>query len=379
MNEQAEQKTVTQNPASGSEEAATWRQDVEVTIRNAGCVVTLNRPKALNALTTDMRAQVARNMVGLRRNPEIYALIICSSSARAFCAGGDVREMSALAQTDQQAARDMLAAEYQLNWNLECFSKPTISLIDGMIMGSGVGLSAYGTHRVAGTGYVFAMPEVAIGFFPDVGVSSLLARMPSEIGTYLGLTGAKIDRADAFYLGVVTHCIAADKFAAITAQLCDADPVDPVLDALHEDPGASHIKELAPVIQRCFAASDVAQIIANLQAVRGDHQQWADETIAAMTAASPLSLKVTLRLIRAAQTMDLRQTLIVDYRLGCRFVAAADFHEGVRAALIDKDGKPQWQPARLEDVTEEMVDAYFMPLGDDDLQLKSRAEMQIVK
>ena len=173
-------------------------------------------------------------------------MLIASSSERAFCAGGDVREMADWGRNRMAEARRSLAAEYALNWSLDRFTKPTISLIDGVVMGGGVGITLYGTHRVAGERYRFAMPETGIGLFPDDGVSRVLARLPDEIGMYLALTGRSVGPADAYRLGLATHCIPARRFGEIRAAVCDADPVDPVLDTRHEEPGPGELDAVAP-------------------------------------------------------------------------------------------------------------------------------------
>jgi enoyl-CoA hydratase len=203
--------------------------------REGAAAVTLNRPAALNALTTVMRAAIAEAVPRWARDPQIYAVAIASASERAFCAGGDIKETTQWGRSRKAEAVKSLAAEYSLNWLLECFTKPTVSLIDGVVIGSGVGISLYGTHRVAGERYRFAMPETGIGLFPDDGVSWAFARMPDEIGMYLALTGRAIGRADAYRLGLVTHCIPAARFGEIPAALGVADTVDPLLDDRHED------------------------------------------------------------------------------------------------------------------------------------------------
>jgi enoyl-CoA hydratase len=272
-----------------------------------------------------------------------------------------------------------LAEEYSLNWLHECFSKPTISLIDGAVMGSGVGISLYGTHRVAGPRYRFAMPEVAIGLFPDVGTAHALAQMPGEIGMYLALTGRSIGPADAYALGLLTHCIPVEQYEEIKHALIDTWPVDPLLDARHVDPGPGELVPFAETIGLCFGAATVEDVIERLSEIDGPQREWAEAVIADMNAASPLSLKVTHRHLREAKTRDLRQTLQIDYRLACRFLDGHDFYEGVRAALIDKDRKPSWQPARLEDVSAAMVEDYFAPLNSYELVLPTRKEMQAAR
>jgi enoyl-CoA hydratase len=246
-------------------------------------------------------------------------------------------------------------------------------------MGSGVGITLYGTHRVAGERYKFAMPECAIGLFPDVGVAYTLARLPDAIGMYLGLTGRSIGPADAYALGLVTHCIPAARYEEIKTALAETWPVDPLLDERHLDPGPRELAPYTGVIARCFSAGSVEEILARLAAVDGAERGFAEGVIADLKARSPLSLKVTHRHIRDARALDLRQTLMVDYRLACRFLEGHDFYEGVRAALIDKDGKPGWQPQRLEEVTPAMVEDYFASMGSGELALPTRQEMQAAR
>ena len=353
--------------------------DILIGTDGAVGLVTLNRPAALNALTTGMRAAIAEAFPRWARDPQIYAVVIASASERAFCAGGDVKETTQWGRSRKAEAVKSLAAEYALNWLLECFTKPTVSLIDGVVIGSGVGISLYGTHRVAGERYRFAMPETGIGLFPDDGVSWAFARMPDEIGMYLALTGRAIGRADAYRLGLVTHCIPAARFGEITAALRAADTVDPLLDDRHQDPGPGELERMSGAIAHCFAADTVEGIVERLRAEQGSSATWAVGVLDDLSRRSPTSLKITHRHVRSARKLDLRETLRQDFRLGCRCLDGHDFYEGVRALLIDRDQAPKWQPSRLEDVSEAMVDAYFAPLGPDELELPSRAEMQAVR
>lgn len=325
-----------------------------------------------------MRAAMAATFPRWSRDPQIYAVVVRSGSDRAFCAGGDIREMAEWGRGRKADAFKSLAAEYTLNWLLDCFMKPTVSLIDGVVVGSGVGISLYGTHRVAGERYRFAMPETGIGLFPDDGVSWAFARMPDEIGMYLGLTGRAIGRADAYRLGLATHCIPASRFEEVRAGLADADPVDPLLDDRHEDPGPGELEPWRKVIARCFSADSVEAVIARLGSETGTAATWAQGVIEDLGARSPTSLKITHRHIRAARKLDLRATLVEDFRLGCRCLEAHDFYEGVRAQLIDRDRAPRWQPPALGEVSEAMVHNYFSSLGPAELELPSRAEMQSV-
>lgn len=363
----------------GAKAGAAASEDIHIGIQGAAAVITLDRPRALNALDTAMRERMTASFPRFARDPQVYCVVVRSAGPRAFCAGGDVRELTAWAREDMGRARKALADEYNLNWLLECFSKPTISLIEGAVMGSGVGISLYGTHRVAGERYKFAMPETAIGLFPDVGVAHALARMPDEIGTYLGLTGRAIGRADALALGLVTHCVPAAAFAEITAALVDADPVDPLLDGRHVDPGPGEIEPRRPAIARCFSARTVPEILTRLEAEDGAGRDWAREVASELETRSPLSLAVTLRHLREARQVGLRETLQVDYRLACRFLRDHDFYEGVRAALVDKDGAAKWRPASIGEVTEGMVAEYFAVVDADELVLPPREDMQAAR
>lgn len=360
--------------------AETADEALRIEITGSLALVTLARPKTLNALTQEMRATLSEGLWSFARDPQVYAVVLESESPRAFSAGSDVREIVGLARTDPAAGMKAFADEYALNWQCECFSKPTVSLINGMIMGGGVGITQFGTHRVAGEGYSFAMPETKIGLFPDVGVCYTLARLPGHVGMYLGLTGRSIGRAEAYALGLVTHCIEAGEFEAIKAALADTWPVDPVLDERHVEPGEGELAPVRALIAECFSEPSVEGILARLEAVEGAGRDWAQQVAAELNQRSPLSLKITHRHILAARTRDLRETLIADYRLALRILEAkGDFYEGVRAALIDKDGTPRWSPARITDVSEAMLDVYFAPLGVRELALPTREEMQAAR
>ena len=340
---------------------------------------TLNRARLLNAFDDEMCHVLSSVTPQVARNPDIYIVALQSSSPRAFCAGGDVLALTSAAKRDVETAKTYLRNEYALNWLLECFSKPTVSFINGVCMGSGAGLTAFNTHRVAGENYKWAMPEVKIGFFPDVGMASVLARMPWPIGLFLGLTGCAVDRADAQWLGLVTHCLPSSQFGPILAQLKDAEPVDPILDGLNEIQEKGELQKEETLIQEHFSLSTLGDIFQSLARSEAGGSEWAKRTLAGLRTASPLSLAITDRHIRAAASLDIRQALIEDYRLAVRCLDNNDFHEGVRALLRDKDGKPLWQHRRYEDVTPEEVEVYFAPLDAGELQLPSRTEMQAAR
>jgi enoyl-CoA hydratase len=344
--------------------------------RGAATILTLNRVAAHNAITTAMRARIAEAIPRLARDADTYAVVLQSASDRVFSAGGDVREVVAWARERPEEARRSLAEEYALCWLLECFSKPTVALIDGLTVGSGVGLTAFNTHRVAGDNYRFAMPETGIGLFPDDGVAHILAGLPDDIGMYLGLTGRTIGRADAFALGLVTHCVSADRYEEIRAGLAEAMPVDPLLEARHADPGPGALAPNRDVIRRCFSGRSVEDIVARLRSERYAGQEFAEGVLADLARASPLSLKITYRHIREARALGLRLTLQRDYRIASRLIEGGDFFEGVRARLIDRDNAPRWQHARIEDVPDSAIDRLFAPMGTGELVLKTRQEMQ---
>jgi enoyl-CoA hydratase len=358
----------------GSGEAAA--HGILVAAESAAGVITLNRPWARNALTAAMRAAIAEALGRWARDPEIYAAIVVSATEDAFCAGADTSELAALGQSSMARARASLRDAYALLWRTECFTKPTISLIDGVAMGQGAALCLYGTHRVAGERYGFALPETGMGAFPGDGLSCALARMPAAIGMYLGLTGRCIGRADAYRLGLVTHCVEARRFDEIRRAISAAEPVDQVLDQCHEDPGAGELEAVRGAIARAFAADSAEDIIAELRA-EPEQREWADGVLRDLTRKSPTSLKITHRHVREARDMDLRATLIADFRLACHILEGRDFYEGARAHVFEHDRPAQWRPQRLEEVSVEGVDAYFAALGPEELQLASRTEMQM--
>ncbi|MGE0055429.1 MAG: enoyl-CoA hydratase/isomerase family protein [Hyphomicrobium sp.] len=371
--------TATTQATTAAHATQTEPAKIEAVRRGALMRFVLNRPRALNAFDDDMRKILSDEIPKTARNPDIYICALTSASDRAFCAGGDVRALVNCAKTDMARARQMFAAEYQLDWLLDCFSKPTVSFINGLCMGSGAGLSSYNTHRVAGENYSFAMPETAIGLFPDVGVAHKLAAMPWPIGLYLGLTGHRVGRADAFWLGLVTHCIASSHFEDILDALSQSEPVDPLLDGLHQDQDRGELERTFPMIREYFSGENLAEILRALAGAKGEAKPWAESVLAELGKYSPTSLAITDVHIRACRSLDLRETLIQDFRIAWRCLEGNDFAEGVRAALIDKDNKPRWQPGKIDDVDPAEVARYFAPLGENDLALPTREQMQAAR
>ncbi len=359
-------------------------EDVDVAIGSNGALgtIVLNRPRARNAITADMRSRIAAAFPNYARDPNIYAVMISSNVPGVFSAGGDLRELSALVESNFEGAKRLLADKYALVWLQECFSKPTVSLIDGIVMGNGVALTMFGTHRVAGERYEFAMPEAAVGCHPDDGIASVFARMPGHIGMYLGLTGRRIGRADAYALGLVTHCIPAARFAEISAGLADADPVDPLLDDRHERPGEGDLPRRREMIETCFSAPTLEDVLARLEEHSqgsGEDSSWCGGVLADLQQRSPTALAIIFRHIRGSAERDLRQTLATDYRLACQLVQCHDFAEGVRAVLKDKDNTPRWSPSRVEMVDQANLESWLAPTAAVGLSLPTREEMQAAR
>ncbi len=340
---------------------------------------TLARPGVLNAFDDEMCRTLSTAIPRVARNPDVYIVALLSSSPRAFCAGGDVLALSAAAKSDIEVAKTNLRNEYGLNWLLECFSKPTVSFVNGLCMGSGAGLTAFNTHRVAGENFKWAMPETKIGLFPDVGVARVLAKMPWPVGLYLGLTGRSIGREDAQWLRLVTHCISSSHFAGILAKLKEAEPVDPILDGLNEIQQPGELQKEKGHIAEHFSEPTLEGIFRSLERADSKGSDWAKQTLAGLRKCSPISLAITLRHIQAALRFDIRETLIEDYRLAVRCIENSDFHEGVRALLRDKDNKPAWHPDRYDNIAPDVIDSYFAPLPGGELELPSRTEMQAAR
>ncbi len=341
-------------------------------LRGGVATVTLNRPEALNALTLAMVRSLDARLADCAADAAVRIIVIQGAGERAFCAGGDVRALYDAGLSGGDLPAVFYREEYVLNHFIHGLDKPFVALMDGIVMGGGVGVSVHGSHRVATERTLFAMPETGIGLFPDVGGSYFLPRLPGAIGMYLALTGARLGAADCLYAGIATHCVASPRLDELRDALTrhgagDARAgVDRALGGLHRDPGAAPLAAHRDAIDRCFAAASVAEIIAGLEAERTD---WAVKQLEALGAKSPTSLKVTVRQIRAGAGIGFAEVLRMEYRLTQACMAGHDFYEGVRAAVIDKDRRPKWRPARLDQVTEAAVDAYFAPLGDRDLVL----------
>jgi enoyl-CoA hydratase len=295
-----------------------------------------------------------------RDDPAITRVIVTAAGERAFSAGGDLRRLYDLGRAGQyEEALDFWRDEYALNAAIKHYPKPYVALIDGIVMGGGVGISVHGSHRVAGDKFQFAMPEVGIGFFPDVGATWFLPRLPGELGAYCALTAERLRADDAVAAGVATHRVRSARFADLLDALCGAVSVDALLAAFAEPVSAGPVSQLRPLIDRHFAAATVEDILTRLDA--GDPP--APTMAATIRGKAPSSLKIALAQVRRGPHWSFDDCMRAEFRIVSRIVRGVDFYEGVRAVIIDKDNAPGWRPAALAEVTADEVERHFAPLA----------------
>ncbi len=329
-------------------------------------VIVLNRPKALNALTHAMVQAIWPQMLAWKDDPAVSRVIISGSGEKAFCAGGDIRALYDLGKAGRAAeAKPFWREEYTLNHLLKTYPKPVVSLLNGIVMGGGVGMSFHGSHRVASEKLMFAMPEVGIGFFPDVGASWFLPRLPHCIGTYLALTGTRIGLGDALALGLVTNAVESTRMAELALALDADEPVDAILQRFAIPVPASPLMEHKALIADIFAEDSLPAIMAKLSYAALGGSLFASQTFETMQVKSPTSMAIALEQVRRGATMSFADVMRMEYRIVCRIADGHDFYEGVRAVIVDKDQKPLWRPARIEDLDPAAITAHFAPLADD--------------
>jgi enoyl-CoA hydratase len=323
--------------------------------------IRLARPKAIHALTHDMCLAMTEALLAWRDDPSVEAVLLDHAEGRGFCAGGDVVMLAKSGAADGAAARAFFFTEYRLNHLLFTYAKPTVSFMDGIVMGGGVGISQPCRYRVATENTRFGMPETAIGLFPDVGGGWYLSRLPGRTGQFIGLTGARLDGAECLALGLATHYI--PSFALDDAKariLADPQAIDTVLEQSSAPPPPARIASNIEKIDRLFASEEFEEILAALDA---DGSDWARKELATLRSKSPLACKVSLRVLYdGARVQDFAHEMRQEYAVATRVVQRHDFVEGVRALLIDKDNQPHWQPAAPEDVSEHMIDTIFAPM-----------------
>ena len=341
-------------------------QDGDVVVRAHAALrrITLNRPQALNAITLDMVVTMTALLRPWADDPAVGAILLDGAGGRAFAAGGDIRALYDAAKAGGNLPEKFWASEYRLNVLIARYPKPVIALMDGVVMGGGVGLSAHASHRIVTERSSVAMPEVAIGYFPDVGACFLLARTPGFVGTQLALTGARATAADAIYCGLADLHIPAARLEELPAALATARGMHDVkarLDRFSVPPAAGRLAAARLWIDRCYGADSVEEIFGRLARSGEDEARVALDTMRKM---SPTSLKITLRNIRSALSFEhVEQSFQQDYRVSLACVAEHDFIEGIRAAIVDKDRNPVWRPDTLEGVTPDMVERHFRSVG----------------
>jgi enoyl-CoA hydratase len=326
--------------------------------------LTLNRPQALHALTQTMCEIMIGALLDWRDDPEIYMVIIDHAGERGFCAGGDIRMLARSGAGDGVEARTFFHTEYQLNHLLFTYETPVVAVMDGVVMGGGVGISMPAHYRIATERTTFAMPETGIGLFPDVGGGWYLPRLPGKAGLWLALTGARIKGADCLRLGVATHFV---EFGAVEglkkAIVADPRRIDDILKKYRADAGKAPLVSIEQDLNRLFVGDSVEQIFEFLEA---DSSDWGKAQLAVMKTKSPQTLKVAFRQLETGAALaDFADNMTMEYRIGARVVQRHDFIEGVRAVIIDKDNAPRWDPATLEGVGDAMLDEIFAPLPAD--------------
>ncbi|MDX2209801.1 MAG: enoyl-CoA hydratase/isomerase family protein [Sphingopyxis sp.] len=327
--------------------------------------ISLNRPSALHALNLDMVHAMTAALLEWRNDPSVQTVVIDHADGRGFCAGGDIAFLRSSALNDGgTSGLQFFHDEYQLNHLLFTYPKPVVAFMDGITMGGGVGISQPARFRVATENTRLAMPETGIGLFPDVGGGWYLSRMPGRIGAFLALTGARLDGAECFAVGLATHYLPSAALADAKARIAAGEQVGAVLDNMVVEPPPARILSNRADIDRLFASDRLEDIFAALEANDGD---WATKELATLRTKSPQTCKVALRqLATSAGLSDFAANMAMEYRIASRVLTRPDFAEGVRAVIVDKDNAPQWNPATAEGVTDELLDAIFAPLPDNE-------------
>jgi len=353
--------------------AAVTGAEPDLIVRREGAagIIRLNRPKAINAVTLEMFRDIDKALDAFEADSAVGLILLEGAGERGLCAGGDIRALYEDSKVKGDLGKTLWREEYILNARIAKFPKPYVAFMDGIVMGGGVGLSAHGSHRVVTERTKLAMPEVGLGFFPDVGGTWLLSRSPGEIGTYFGLTGQTMNGPDAVYAHFADAVVPSGKLAALREALVnlragvDAAEVKAAIAGFATGETAGPVAAIQPQIDRWFARDRMQDIVA---ALRRDGSELAQSTLKTLNEKSPRGMVVALRLLRLARaSVSLEECLVREYRAALQVFASDDFREGVRAAVIDKDRNPKWSPPTVEDVTPEMVAPYFAEIGADEL------------
>ncbi|XP_065833633.1 3-hydroxyisobutyryl-CoA hydrolase, mitochondrial-like [Oscarella lobularis] len=343
-------------------------------LANGAARITLNRPKALNALNLSMVKKIYPNLKQWDADPTVRIILIKGAGDKAFCAGGDVRAVADGKKIHHNSIpEEFFKEEYRLNYTIGTLKTPYVALIDGITMGGGVGLSVHGPYRVATERTVFAMPETGIGLFPDVGGGYFLPRLSGKLGIYLALTGVRLKGRDVQLAGVATHYVASDKVLDVETALLNSSGknVGDILDRFHQEclrpeNQSFSLQPFMEQINDCFSASTIEGIFKSLE---NDGSDWAKSQLKALKKMSPTSMKVTLRQLQLGAKMSLKEDLEMEYRMSQQCMEGHDFFEGIRAVLVDRDQQPRWSPPHISDVSDSDVERFFQSLGSKDLHL----------
>ena len=334
-------------------------------------IIRLNRPKTINAVTLDMFRDIDKALGTFEADPSVSVVVLEGSGERGLCAGGDIRALYKSSQMNGDLGKVLWREEYVLNARIKKFPKPYVAFMDGIVMGGGVGLSAHASHRVVTERTTLAMPEVGLGFFPDVGGTWLLSHAPGEIGTYFGLTGQTMNGPDAVYAGFADAVVPSSRLAGLRDVLTKARPgstaseIRALIDGFATGQTAGPVAAMRATIDRWFSYDRMQDIIA---ALTRDRSKLAQSTLKTLGEKSPRGMVVALKLLRLArQSSSLEECLVREYRAALEVFRSDDFREGVRAAVIEKDRNPKWSPPRIEDVTPDMIAPYFANIGADEL------------
>ena len=337
--------------------------DVLLEERGRAGIITLNRPQALNALTQGMIDSIAAALNRWEHDPRIAHVIVLQGASRAFCAGGDIRTLAAQISAQKWEEVDAFyRREYQLNRRIKRYPKPYTALIDGIVMGGGVGISIHGRYRVGSEKLAFAMPEVGIGLFPDVGGTYFLPRMPGRLGLYLALTGERIGVADGLFTGVLTHHVPGTEFATLIEALTLSDDPGAVLDTFRQPAGKAALAGRMAELSWLLSGHSLPALMAHLRACAAAGEAGAQTLVDLLSTRSPTSLALAFRQVAEGALLDFEACMQIEYRIVNRIVRGHDFTEGVRAVIIDKDNAPRWEPASIAAIDWQRIEQHFAPL-----------------
>ena len=334
-------------------------------------IITLNRPKAVNALNADMVDAMLAQLTAWADDDGVATVLVQGSGERGLCAGGDIVAIYRDILGGGTETADFWQNEYRLNSLIAAYPKPYVAFMDGLVLGGGVGISAHGSVRVVTERTRMGMPETTIGFVPDVGGTWLLAKSPGETGTHAALTGAHLTGADALFLGLADHFVPSGSLPELAAAL-EHETAEAAVVRFAQNPPPSGLEAQRDWIDAAYASGDVEGIVRRLRTTGGEPAAEAAKAATTIEAKSPTAVKVALESLRRAKGLMLDEALAQEYRVGLRFLAAPDFREGIRAQVVDKDRTPQWKPDTLHEVREADVERFFAPLGDRELNLHTK-------